>query len=107
MPQGSVKRMKETLRENEVMKSNRPAGGLSTHLREKHKSGAKKVHRPVFAVGGLDQDMADWNGKEMKEKKTKKKLDKEFTDFDPTKRLRKQGKLGSNSFKSKGKYKRR
>lgn len=109
MPQVSVKRMKETLREKEVAQRSRPAGGLSTHIKETHKKGAQRVHRPVFAVGGLDQDMAEWSGKGdvAARKSKKKKEEKDFTDFDPSKRLRKGGKVGHNSFKSKGKFKRR
>jgi hypothetical protein len=33
--------------------------------------------------------------------------EKEFTEFNPDKKLRKQGKIGASSFKSKSKFKRR
>jgi ATP-dependent RNA helicase DDX27 len=107
---GSVKEMKEEIRDKVLSKSNVAAGGLSTNMRESHKTGSKKVHRPVFAVGGLDQDMAEWSGKgetSKDRKKAGKKDEKEFTEFDPNKKLKKGGKTGTNAFKSKAKHKRR
>lgn len=102
---------KEELREKEHSKFVRPAGGLSTHLKESHKAGSKKVSRPIFAVGGLDKDMAEWSGSaktgDVTKRDKKQKPEKEFTDFDPTKRLRKGGKVANKAFKSKGKHKRR
>jgi len=83
-----------------------------------------KVVRPSFAVGGLDRDFEDWGGSSgagkggggggpgesagmSKSQIRRAAQDKPFTDFDPTKSLRKGGKLGTKSFKSKSKYKRR
>lgn len=71
-----------------------------------------KAKRPIFATGGLDQDMYSWSGggsgmKTLSKKKEKLSKEKEFSDFDPTKRLRKGGKIGHSSFKSKSKFKRR
>ena len=66
-------------------------------------------------MGGLDLDfLGDSDrgigGSSMSRKHAKvlaRKGEKEFTEFDPNKRLRKQGKIASNSFKSKSKFKRR
>ena len=69
-----------------------------------------KIIRPKFAVGGFDQDLMEWGGDGKVDRKSKKKMEsreKEFSDFDPEKRLRKQGKVGKASFKSKSKFKRR
>ncbi|CAE7655110.1 unnamed protein product [Symbiodinium microadriaticum] len=78
------------------------------------KKGVKneKIRRPVFAVGGLDQDMLDWNGGGSGGKINRKAAERDaregkFTDFDPNKKLRKGGKIGMQSFKSKSKFKRR
>ena len=70
----------------------------------------KKVARPKFAVGGSDQDLfgsEPTNGKVGKHVMKQLAKEKAFTDFDPNKRLRKGGKLGSKSFKSKSRFKRR
>ena len=70
----------------------------------------KKVSRPKIAVGGSDQDLFSSEPVQGKvSKHVLKQLEKEkaFTEFDPNKRLRKGGKLGSKSFKSKGRFKRR
>ena len=71
-----------------------------------------KVVRQKFAVGGLDQAQLDWAGSTSSSRLSKRDKkgagkEKEFTDFDPTKKLRKGGKNSSNAFKSKKKYKRR
>ena len=75
-----------------------------------------KVVRQSFAVGGLDQDYVDWGmgsaGSASAQGGSKGQIrqaarEKPFSDFDATKKLRKGGKLGHNSFKSKSKYKRR
>jgi hypothetical protein len=68
----------------------------------------QKVVRQKFAVGGLDLD-EDWNSGSGKQLSKKKKDARElaFKEFDPNKRLRKGGKIGKASFKSKGKFKRR
>jgi hypothetical protein len=71
-----------------------------------------KVVRQKFAVGGLDQDMLDWGGSEVGGKLSKKQMrmlnsEKEFSEFDPNKKLRKGGKTGNKAFKSKSKFKRR
>ena len=105
----SIKRQKSDLREKEHSKTFQPAGGLSLKDDKKKKSaGNKKIRRPIFAVGGLDADMHDWSGSKAADKANKKaKPQKEFTDFDPEKRLRKSGKVSNKAFKSKGKHKRR
>ncbi len=62
---------------------------------------------------GIDHDMFDWGGDSsggtgMSKKQLKLAVQKEtFTDFDSSKRLRKGGKVGTSSFKSKSKFKRR
>ena len=71
-----------------------------------------KIHRPRFAIGGLDQDLSEWSGggKEALSKKQVKRMaenEKEFKEFDPNMRLRKGGKPGKSSFKSKARFKRR
>jgi hypothetical protein len=74
-----------------------------------------QVIRQSFAVGGLDGDLLGdgdrgigGGGTTRKSLSMEaRKAGKEFTEFDPTKRLRKQGKVGHNSFKSKSKFKRR
>lgn len=80
-----------------------------------------KVLRPKIAFGGIDQDhLFDWgaggsNGGgvgSMSKTKVKKLLASEkeinsFTDFDPTKKLKKGGKSSKGAFKSKSKFKRR
>lgn len=67
--------------------------------------------RQQFAVGGLDADFGGGeNGDGMTSKERKvasRKAEKEFTEFDASKRLRKGGKIGAKSFKSKSKFKRR
>jgi ATP-dependent RNA helicase DDX27 len=69
-----------------------------------------KVIRPKIAVGGIDQDLLGWgspSGSGLSKKQIKLAQREEFTDFDAEKKLRKGGKIGSNSFKSKKKFKRR
>lgn len=72
----------------------------------------QKVVRQKFAVGGLDQDLYAWGSSssvvaKAPSRKQQKEREKEFTEFDPNKRLKKGGKIGKSSFKSKGKFKRR
>lgn len=69
----------------------------------------KKVARPKFAVGGADQDFFsnEDDGKVSKHVIKQLAKEKEFTEFDPEKRLRKGGKMANKSFKSKSKFKRR
>jgi hypothetical protein len=69
-----------------------------------------KVIRPKIAVGGIDQDLLGWgspSGSGLSKKQIKLAQREEFTPFDVTKQLRKGGKIGSSSFKSKKKFKRR
>jgi len=73
-----------------------------------------KVIRPKIAVGGIDQDAIGWGTSTSSNSVSKKQRraalrEKEapFIAFDPEKRLRKQGRVGSSSFKSKKKFKRR
>lgn len=68
--------------------------------------------RPRIAVGGLDSDLlGDGASSGLTSKRAKlqqRKMDAEMSfEFDPNKRLRKGGKSGTNSFKSKKRYKRR
>lgn len=84
-------------------------GGKRQKLVKQH----TKVVRQKIAVGGLDQDMIEWGGAAgstggLSKKQIKNAAkEKEFTEFDANKRLRKGGKLGKSSFKSKSKFKRR
>lgn len=87
----------------------------------KAKAGELKVVRQSFAVGGLDQDYVDWGlgaggsaasqgagqGGMSKSQIRQVAREKPFTEFDATKKLRKGGKQGHSSFKSKSKFKRR
>lgn len=73
-----------------------------------------KVVRQSRAVGGLDFADSEWasSGEDIANRMSKKKLrklqeDMKFTDFDANKRLRKGGKAGTTSFKSKKRFKRR
>ena len=70
--------------------------------------------RPRFATGGLDQD-ASFNSelgsggpsaKRLRALQRKQELELNF-EVDPNKKLRKGGKAGTNSFKSKKRFKRR
>lgn len=85
---------------------------LSGERKQNHKDAHGKIVQQKFAVGGLDQDMADWGGQgdggplSKKAKRTLAK-EKEFTDFDGSKRLKKGGKAGAAAFKSKKKFKRK
>jgi hypothetical protein len=72
----------------------------------------KKVSRPKFAVGGSDidvfgEDSYENGGKVSKSVQKQMAKIESFTEFDPNKKLRKQGKIGTASFKSKKRYKRR
>jgi hypothetical protein len=101
-----------SLREAELEKRNRTIDEISGLQNQKAgKNGMKFISRPKFAVGGLDQDMLNDSGSDRVSKKQlrlqARKGEKEFTDFDPNMRLRKQGKIGKSSFKSKAKFKRR
>jgi hypothetical protein len=83
--------------------------------------GVMKVVRQSFAVGGLDQDFVDWGmgangssktaggsqGGMTKGQIRQAARDKPFTEFDSAKQLKKGGKVGNKSFKSKSKFKRR
>mmetsp|Transcript_46626 Transcript_46626/g.92390 ORF Transcript_46626/g.92390 Transcript_46626/m.92390 type:complete len:900 (-) Transcript_46626:82-2781(-) len=87
----------------------------------KNSGQATKVVRQSFAVGGLDQDYVDWGmgtagsassqggskGGMNKTQIRQAAREKPFTDFDASKKLRKGGKAGNKSFKSKSKFKRR
>ena len=70
-----------------------------------------KVVRQTFAFGGLDQDL--YGGSSMSSRFNKKKTSQlkndmeDWKEFDPNKRLRKGGKVGTASFKSKKRFKRR
>ena len=100
------KRAKMTAREKELEIRDRSVADMT----QAKKTREGKVIRQTFAVGGLDQDMYEWGGGSMGDKESKKKkraVEKELTDFDPDKKLRKQGKVGRAAFKSKSKFKRR
>ena len=70
-----------------------------------------KRSRAVRAVGGLDQDFDHWGmgARSSRDKLSKKAMPEEiFRDYDPeATELRKGGKKGKHSFKSKSKFKRR
>jgi ATP-dependent RNA helicase DDX27 len=106
----SVKRVKVASREKAPSEEQK-----ISHTTEFRSKGGKdaRVHRPILAVGGLDQDISNWSGSARGKNKEYKKMKMQsaeidnFGEFDPNKKLRRGGKLSSNSFKSKGKFKRR
>lgn len=107
------KKAKVTSREEDKRRKDAALLGvkLSGETKPNHKNEHGKTVRQKFAVGGLDQDMMEWGGegggKGMSKKEIRKAKENEFTDFDASKRLRKGGKIGASSFKSKKKFKRR
>jgi hypothetical protein len=112
----AIKRQKLSNRIEEVVKNEKSVGDISmkrvTVRDENSNTSRSKVVRPKFAVGGLDQDLLGWadgGGSSALDRRTRKadSKDKSFTDFDASKRLRKGGKVGTSSFKSKSKFKRR
>lgn len=71
-----------------------------------------KVVRQAKALGNLDLAFESGNTGDIAKRMTKKKQQQlarelEFSNFDPTKRLRKGGKVGTANFKSKKRFKRR
>jgi ATP-dependent RNA helicase DDX27 len=106
------KRSKMTAREAAENLKNKSVNEYGLSKKKNGKSENGKVIRPKFAVGGLDQDFADWgegkkNGGLTKKQRLQDAEDAKFTDFNPDMKLKKGGKLGSNKFKSKSKHKRR
>ena len=102
---------KESKREEAERLKERAAGDVFTAKKIKFTNGTTKIIRPKFAVGGLDQDLMDWGGSSsggLSKKQMKQDAkEKDFTEFNPDKKLRKGGKIGASSFKSKSKFKRR
>lgn len=83
-------------------------------MKSKKKKGApggkkEKIYRPKVALGGLDAELYGDSSDPFRGRKSSKVRvnPKEMTEFDPLKKLRKGGKLGNKSFKSKAKFKRR
>ena len=106
------KKFKKAVIEQETKKQDRTAGELGGGSKIKFTNGSSKIVRPKFAVGGLDHGDTDWGGSSTSSGISKKQLkrdsrEKEFTDFDATKVLRKGGKISNKAFKSKSKFKRR
>jgi hypothetical protein len=67
-----------------------------------------KVLRQTFAFGGFDQDIQEHSSSSLNRLDKKRAVPQdEWKDFDPNKRLKKGGKTGTASFKSKKRYKRR
>ena len=109
--QEAPRNYKESKREEAEKLKDRAAGDFYTAKKIKFTNGTHKIIRPKFAVGGLDQDMLDWGGSSgsgLSKKQIKQDAkEKDFTEFNPDKKLRKGGKIGVSSFKSKSKFKRR
>ena len=65
--------------------------------------------RPTAAVGGLDADIYGQSRDAFRGRKGSQLRERleDFKEFNPALRLRKGGKLGKGSFKSKARYKRR
>lgn len=110
-----AKRHKISERAGEKKEREKTGAELGLHRKSKKTDNDAKIFRPVIAVGGLDQDMNDWRGgggtggaagKSLK-RQLKREQEEKFTEFDPNKKLRKGGKLGNASFKSKSRFKRR
>ncbi len=121
-----IKKAKSAARQKEESKRERSAGEITmkkvTVVEKLNDDGdddgptrkRTKIVRQKFAVGGFDHDMAEWSGSSgginrvnKKAMKQQAKRDLEFEEFDPEKKLRKGGKKGHQSFKSKAKFKRR
>jgi hypothetical protein len=70
-----------------------------------------KVVRQTFAFGGFDQDIQEHSGASMnrinKKRSAREANPEDWKEFDPNKRLKKGGKTGTSSFKSKKRFKRR
>lgn len=114
MMRAAAKKNKVQTREEEKRRKDLTTGDikLGGERKQGHKDAHGKIVRQKFAVGGLDRDMADWGGSSEDgplSKKAKRTLakEKEFTDFDGSKRLKKGGKAGAAAFKSKSKFKRK
>ena len=110
--QGSVRNFKESKKDEAAKLKERAAGDVFPGKKIKFTNGTHKIIRPKFAVGGLDQDMMDWGGSSSGSGLSKKQIkqdskEKDFTEYNPEKKLRKGGKIGASSFKSKSKFKRR
>lgn len=108
-----AKNAKSSRRETEAKVKDIALGEIgSKNSKVRSDSGGMKVIRPKFAVGGLDADLMDWGtggagGLKSKDAKRMQRQVEEFRGFDPDKKLRKGGKIGKSSFKSKSKFKRR
>jgi hypothetical protein len=110
----AAKKLKASDREKELKERDKTGSELGLRRKNKKSDTGAKIFRPVIAVGGLDQDMSEWRGgstggtggKGLK-RQLKKEREEQFTEFDPNKKLRKQGKLGRQAFKSKSRFKRR
>lgn len=108
----SAKRLKTTERESALSLREKTGSDLGKQRKAKKSDNDAKVFRPVIAVGGLDQDMRDWNGggqggKSLRKARKKDAEEAKFSEFDATKQLRKGGKQSNQSFKSKSRFKRR
>jgi ATP-dependent RNA helicase DDX27 len=108
----SAKRLKTTQRETELTQRSKTGSDLGKQRKAKKSDNDAKVFRPVIAVGGLDQDMRDWNGggqggKTLRKARKKDAEEAKFSEFDAAKQLRKGGKQSNQSFKSKSRFKRR
>jgi hypothetical protein len=110
--QEAPRKFKESKKDEAAKLKDRAAGDVFPGKKIKFTNGTHKIIRPKFAVGGLDQDMMDWGGSSSGSGLSKKQIkkdskEKEFTEYNPDKKLRKGGKIGVSSFKSKTKFKRR
>lgn len=106
---GSAKRQ---VKEDERQAQKERGGGMFLEDdKQKLRNQNRTASRPKFAIGGLDTD--DVWGRKKSDAKPSKSAAKtlreaaEFTEFDASKALRKGGKIGTSSFKSKKKFKRR
>jgi len=122
-----AKKAKDQVQQKEMGRREKTAGELAmktmtllvndndfddSRKKAKNEQTKEKIVRHVRPVGGLDNFLNEgneWGANSSAAKKKRQREDKEmeFTDFDPNKRLKKGGKAGKASFKSKKRFKRR
>lgn len=113
--QSAPKKAKVAQREIKKESSELIAGNVGLNRKIKTAEGKTKILRQKFVAGGLDPDLFDLEGHSAgvggggmnKKQRMIAAKESQFTEFDANKVLRKGGKVGKNSFKSKKKFKRR
>jgi hypothetical protein len=106
----SGRRAKASLKKGDRAAQAKAEEPLGARRQSKRAQGGEvKIRRPRAALGGLDADVFGGATDVFRSRKSSRVTEslKDFKEFDPNMRLRKQGKLGKSAFKSKGKFKRR